>query len=134
MGLGICWLHLADLPPSKVFIHYSISNVVGPHIKVLATNQTKMQKRWSFVTDSSFESSFRIYGIHFLHWWQNMWKIFLIPLCSQRRWFRISHVAFYVYFSSLLSLRKYVWYLIVMNNSGGHFFFSFLNFWTRLTF
>ena len=37
MGLGICWLHLADLPPSKVFIHYSISNVVGPHIKVLVT-------------------------------------------------------------------------------------------------
>ena len=67
MGLGICWLHLADLPPSKIFIHYSISNVVGPHIKVLAMNQTKMQKRWSFVTNSSFESSFRIYGVHFLH-------------------------------------------------------------------
>ena len=41
MGLGICWLHLADLPPSKVFIHYSILNVVGPHIKVLVTYKPK---------------------------------------------------------------------------------------------
>ena len=41
MGLGICWLHLADLPPSKVFIHYSFLNVVGPHIKVLVTYKPK---------------------------------------------------------------------------------------------